>query len=700
MNVRRTREDEVRSSFMRRALRRRLISTILVAPAGALLLGVGTAHAATLSVAPTPVAPGADVFVSGNDWVGDVVIVFIQGQLAIQAGTAQTGPNGGPISITVPAPQETGTWQVCANSVQQPLPDPVCADLNVEIPTQPTNAPPTTVNQAPTTTPANANSTLPTDSSSPDTEPSDESSTTSIVALAPPVFPVEPDGISDVDEESRSTSGSGLSGLTIGLVAGIVALTGVGVVGLAVSREGHRPRRRAAIGVGLVGGILAGATAIAMPPPKVNIPKLSLSRVQVTEEVLRDAKKTVTAECPDDTVIVGGGWSSDWSSTRVDDVAPLVAWMDRQPNYVLRPPATTNSMATFASVETDAPFVDRSLLTQVNSDFWLFARGDGSVHASDSVWPSGNRSWKSLYDFNNWLVQQEEAIDNGNPVPPKPEVMDLPWSEDIRKAFVSLYYTWMDRAPSGVFADTRLVGTLVNESMPFEHGWRVTVSLPSWSLQKSLALSVVALCAPLAASVDEPGVLGVALRSMKGTEMLIARCKAGERLSSIGFDAGEMRGIVSAIPTKDLAGSEFTVINRTGGSLTSVCVRSDGLETTSVTSMTNVSGGYDDGTTASCPSGFSALGAGAQFVYKELGSGRLASATAVSSLNIIGPKDVNVAFRSPNINFPRNPSGPLLLDIPRMVGVYPRTAYATSDITEVTVHAICARRVLAMPAES
>lgn len=677
----------------------------LVATCVAVLFGMGTAHAASLEVTPDNVVPGGSLVVSGEEWLGDVAVVFVKGNSVLQAGTAASGPNGGPISITVTAPSEAGSWQVCANGVNRLDGQSVstCAPVTVSPPSpspqttsnsptsavqEPsTTAVPTSPTQAPNSTTASPNSS----SSVPTNVISVEPSTSSSIALDRPAIPVVPDGVSAVDEESASTEGSGLSGLTIGLVAGIVAVTGLGIVGLVSSQARHRPRRGTLVGIGLTGAVLAGATAIAMPPPKLNVPKLSISRIQVSDSVPKNAMKTVTATCPAGSVVIGGGWSSDWSSTQVDDVQPLVEWMEKQPEFVLRPPDTTNSLETYRSVEPIVVGVNLDLLRDVRSDYWDYARTDGTVHFSDTVWPSSNFSYRSVRDYNNWLIEQEINIDEGRPVPPMPEMKDIAWSEEIRQAFVREYYTTFDRLGK-IFARSRFVGALVSESVPIEQGWKVSITNPTWSLQSMLTVQVVALCVPLAASTDDPGVLGVSLRPQSGPWKVISPCSSDETLTSMGFRSVNMGGVASMVPGAGLRSAEFEATPEAAATVVAVCVRKDGLETTSTTASTTVSGGYDDGTTATCPSGYTVTGGGIDLDYRELGSSASSAATAVSTAIPVGSKNFSAVIRSPELSWPRSPSGSPLLQI----GGYTKfshTAYSQVDSTGMTVHALCAKRV-------
>lgn len=677
----------------------RLVGVVLAIPCAALFSGVGTARAASLTVDPVAVVEGESLVVSGEEWIGDVAIVFVKGNTAIQAGSAPSGPNGGPISITVVAPPESGAWQVCASGTNRLDMQPVsmCAPLDV---TPPAPTPPAT-NSAPTTnSPSTTNSMPPTDTEPNSTAPPaslvpsesspGESSSTSSVALAPPGVPGLPDGISEVDEDGASADGSGLSGLAIGIAAGIVAVTGLAIVGLVSSNASHRPRRSTLVGIGLAGAVLAGATAIAMPPPKLNVPKLSIVRVQTSESIAKNSSKTITANCPAGTVVIGGGWSSNWSSTRVDDVAPLVAWMEKQPNYVIVPPATLNSLEKYGSLESDAVF-DRNLYLNVRREYWEHARTDATVHLSDTVWPAPYNNYLSAREQNEWIIRAEADSEEGRPVIPRPEVSGVPWSEEIRQAFVREYYTTFDRLGT-YFLRSRFVGALVTESVPFEQGWRVKLTNPTWSLQSVLDAQVVALCAPLAASTNDPGVLGVTLRSRSGPWDLLSMCSTNEVLTSMGFASEDMRGIASMLPYEGPSAALFKGMSEKPSTFVMVCVRKDGLETTSATASTVVGGGYDDGTSAVCPAGFTVTGGGMDFDYRELGSSSTPSAVAVSTAIPTGSKTFSVVIRSPEIAWPQSASGPPLLRV-GSVSMHAHTDYSKVDRTDMTVQALCARRV-------
>lgn len=644
--------------------------------------------------------------VSGDEWLGDVALVFMKGNTVVQAGTATTGPNGGSISIAVTAPTESGSWQVCASGINRLDGQPMSTCSSFEVtppapsPPQTTNSPQSTVNQAPTTTQASnsttqASNTTTIVSNTTSSVSADisavESSTSSSVTLERPAVPSEPDGISEVEEETPSTEGSGLSGLTIGLVAGIVAVTGLGIVGLVSSSARHRPRRGTLVGIGLAGAALAGATAIAMPPPALNVPKLSMSRVQVGEGVPKNSTRTITATCPSGTVIIGGGWASDWSSTQVDDVQPLVEWMEKEPGYVIVPPGTLNSFDKFSASDGDG--VNPDLYTNVRSEFWDHARTDATVHISDTVWPAPYVSYRSARDQNLWVIRSNADSDAGKPIQPRPEVSNIAWSEEIRQAFVRRYYTTFDRLGT-YYVRSRFVGALVSESRPIEQGWRVTITNPKWSLQAMLDVHVVALCAPLAASTNDSGVLGVTLRSKSGPWNVLSTCSSNEVLTSMGFSSPDLGGVASMLPNTGLSGGTFNAMSEKSATLVAVCVRKDGLEVTSASASTTVSGGHDDGTTAVCPSGYTITGGGMDFSYRQLSSSASTAAIAVGTAIPVGSKNFNVVIRSPEIAWPQSPSGTPLLNV-GSVTAYAHTDYSKVDSTEMTVHALCAKRVFA-----
>ena len=134
-------------------------------------------------------------------------------------------------------------------------------------------------------------------------------------------------------------------------------------------------RSAGAIGVVVVGGLLAGGVGLAMPPPKVNIPKLAVTRVQTSATIARNSSQTVTANCPPGQVVLGGGWSSDWDSTRIDDPQPMVRWMEADPVYVINR-AQVRLGGALPSVW-----------------YWYIARADESAHLSDQAWESNRFPW-------------------------------------------------------------------------------------------------------------------------------------------------------------------------------------------------------------------------------------------------------------------------------------------------------------------
>lgn len=652
----------------------RLVGVVLAIPCAALFSGVGTAGAASLTVDPVAVVEGGNLIVSGEEWIGDVAIVFVKGNTAIQAGSAPSGPNGGPISITVVAPPESGAWQVCASGTNRLDMQPVsmCAPLNVTPPaptppaptppatnSAPTTNSPSTTNNVPSTTDTGPNSTVPPASMVPSDSSPGESSSTSSVALAPPGVPGLPDGISEVDEGGSSVDGSGLSGLTIGTVAGIVAVTGLAIVGLASSNASHRPRRSTLVGIGLAGAVLAGATAIAMPPPKLNVPKLSIVRVQNSATITRGNSQTITANCPAGLVVVGGGWWSDWSSARIDDIQILVNWMETYetasgPLYVLPLSWTSRSSGT----------------SEPSGDYHLLAREDGTVHYSDQIWPSGRRNWLSV------------AKPGAHPL------TTIRWSEELASAMRDQYYFTIDLHP------VRQLGLLLGASMPVQQGWRVDAGLAMGSLQTSVEVQSVALCAEAAGSIGDDGVMGA--RIIEGPAfngLSSARCASNEVALGGGWKTDVPNG-VSVTGLYDDGAHQFAGAANIGerSAAVGICAKRSGLETSIVETSTNATGGFDGSAAAQCPAGWIAVGGSLRLMHENATTSRVTGPhqTVMAAL----PTDARTfssSFRG-YVTYPTKPSGRSLTVEP--LGVFPLTAYGSIDTSEVTIGATCARRVM------
>lgn len=649
--------------FLRRAVLGLVASTI-----AAVVLGTPTALAEPPNLAPSTVTAGGSVTISANDWVGPVTITFLKDNTVLQAGVADAGPNGGPFSVVRSAPTEPGNWQVCLDGTTVATGGAYeCSNLTV-------NAVPTTTATVPTSTATST--TLPGSTTTSTTVPDSTTTTpftvppTSAPPTAPPTsapvtLPGSPDGSVVLDEPAGATDGSGLSGLTIGLLVAVGVLTAIGVVGMLSSGIGDRPRPAGAIGVVVVGALVGGALVIVMPPPKVNVPKLAITRVQTSATVDRNSSQTVTANCPAGSVVVGGGWSSDWSSTRIDDPQPLVKWMEteRASRYVLPRGRVILSNG------------------QPLTAYWYVARGDETVHFSDQVWDSNTSSWLYLHLIDIW---DDDAIEDRGP---RPEVIDIPYRPDVAQAFAAEYYRAMDEGLG------RSVGTLVKASIPVEQGWRVTASLSPASLQTSMVLTVVANCAPLATDTGQPGVLGATIRSFSSAGSFTVPCTAGETATAVGFTAANSAGVSTARVDPDLRSTSFLAMNG-ADTATAVCVKSTGLEVRMASASSTMTGGFDGSVTATCPSGFTVLGGGMTFTWKPLGGGANSRVQAVSAALPIGSKSYGVSIRPSAFHDPTSPAtGSALIDVPDGKFAFPLVAFANHDMTEVAVDATCGRRV-------
>jgi hypothetical protein len=300
------------------------------------------------------------------------------------------------------------------------------------------------------------------------------------------------------------------------------------------------------------------------------------------------------------------------------------------------------------------------------------------------VWDSNQFAWYYKYLIDQRAEQLREDPDSNIPLP---DPIDIPYRPDVAQAFAAEYYRNVD------LGGRRTVGTLISKSVPVEQGWTVSATLGKASLQRSITLGVVALCTPLAADVGKPGVLGVAFRTASGKGTVTAACAAGERLTSVGFTSSSMNGVASAAPTATLAGASILSLEGTE-TVTAVCVRGEGLATTSATGSTTVTGGWDGSTSATCPSGYTAVGGGLAVEFQPQ-SGKYNSAPqATSSMTPIGSTTFGAAVRGLAAETPQNPSSRGLIDVPYGNFATPLVVYASHDRAALTVTAICAKRVL------
>lgn len=653
---------------------RRAALAALAVPFATTLLGVGTAHAATIDVNPASVAPGGTLTIVGDEWFGTVTFVFVKGNTVLQAGNASTGPNGGPISTTRSAPTEPGDWQLCADG--QNILDgafvSLCTSFTVTPPPT-TTAKPTPTTAAPTTTLPSTSSTTSTTSS---TTVPETSTTSSIVPptlpptvpepSAPPTSPVVTvpggvDGATPVEEEPASTDGGGLSGLTIGLIVGVVALAGVGVVGLLSSGIGGRPRPAGAIGVGVVGAVIAGALAIAMPPPEADLPELAATRVQVSGSVGRsDSPSTITAVCPAGQVVIGGGYRSTWASATIDDTVPLIGWMD-----TYRDVRTSERVYVYPRSWTTR----LSSTGDVTSAYWRTARVDGTVHFADFVWPSGQRSWGGA---------NVEAMAGAT----------VPWSPVWAAAMRDIYYRVLDQS------QIRQVGVLVSASAPVEQGWQVSLQLPRTSLQSSIDVQVVAICAPITTDPGADGIVGAHIvTSAAGKGPRTATCPAGERALAVGWRQGVPGGVSSAAIGGDGASVVFGGdVNNTGTAVT-VCAPSAGLEVTTASASGGATGGTDGSVTARCSGSSIAVSGGATLLRRTVTGDVFGDSHTLIAAVPTGGASFGVGYRALLRNEPfGSTSAPLNSEAPF---VSPLASFTKVDTSTVEVVAVCARRVVA-----
>lgn len=650
--------------FMRRISRASgVVFGLLLIPVVSSLIGVGPfeagpVSAATLSVDPTSVAGGGSIDIEGGDWLGTVTLSFLKGNTVVQAGTAETGPNGGSITATRTVPNEPGAWQLCAQGMNlgDGVDMSVCVPFTITAPVTTTAA--ATSTAAPTTT--TAETTLP-----PATVPP--------VSLAPVELPLGPDGMSDVDEETITKKGSGPSGLGIGLGVGIIAVTGLAVVGLASSGLGSRPRPRAAIAAGIVGVLVAGGTAVAVPPPKVNVPKLELSRVQTSAMLSRGSTlRTISADCPAGRVVIGGGFVSTWDSTYRGDLGYLINWLETE---------TRNSSWT-GSKTFVLPFnvtqvirsVDSSVPTPpdgVASKYWNATRVDGTLHLSDQVWDSKQ---ESAFSATERARRRRDGLDAGVPT-------FIPRSDAVVAAMSDYFYLLHDaQAPSR----TDLPGLHVTQSKPERSSWVVTASLSQYSLMPQVSVTAVAVCAPDANNTDEPGVIGAHVIDDDGASSV--SCPSGEVVTAAGWGIAPP-GYVRAVR---VTGSTVDV---EGGAAFAVCVKAEGFATTSGSGRVDAKVIREGSGSAACPAGSLALSGALIATYTSPEGG------VVDDLpqNVVAAAPVgsgfSVTMRGFAAYWPKAKAGAVGVDVDNAVNVLPYEQYEKLSTSSADITAICGRRV-------
>ena len=259
---------------------------------------------------------------------------------------------------------------------------------------------------------------------------------------------------------------------------------------------------------------------------------------------------------------------------------------------------------------------------------------------------------------------------------PVPPTVDIAYRPDVAQAFLAEYYRAKDAASgSGI-------GVLVDESVPFDRGWTVKARLDAGSLQTSVQLTAIALCAPKAPTQDDEGVLGVSLRSGSGR----AACGDGELLSAVGFTSGGTGSIQSLVVSGNSAtGDGWTT-------LTAVCIDRTGMSQTTASGSKSVTGGWDDAAYAGCPSGYVATGGGMKYVDRPLGSGAAPRREAAFTAGPISGSTFAAGIRAAATSEPTGPTLAPLLDLPVGRFAYPLVGYTDYNHADVTAYALCIKR--------
>lgn len=625
-----------------------------------LLAGGAAAHAqgqATLVLGASTIDAGGNVSVSGEMWQmsGEVTLtVGVPGTQNTVTSTTTTASPNAQIAATLSGPTAAGDYQVCAsgNDVQGAY-TYVCQPLNVRGPVQTT----TTVNNNPggsgTTTPnTTANTT-------------GETAPGSVVDSAVPVttnspnttvdtVPMEPDGETVVEEPGTPSTTSGSRGLQLGLVVGVVVLTGIGVVGLLSSKVGDRPRPRGAIGVGLAGAVLATAVAIGTNPDTVHLPPLGLVRVQSTFTVA-SGKGPVThsVACPSGLQPISGGFVTSWSSLYID-VTKLVSWVD---SYRDGDSLAFVKSTSFTSSGTE----------YISADYWDTARADRTLYVSDSMIDRHQRSSRSVLTNTGSLTEWDY-------------IKQIP---ELVPAFRDLYYEVADLYKDG--ASVR-----VRQSAPDGISWTVTAELPDMSLMPDVDVAVTAICAPIASDSSQPGVLGVRTVRIDASPInSIATCNDDELLSGVGWV-----GRFEAPMTFTLKGNRSMASRPLDSGVLqymAICVKADHLDITMASASNSMIAGRDGLATAACPTGYLVIGG----VYSTTNSNSIANEAALLGSYPIGAKSWSVRERGITFYWPKSTSSTVYpLQILRLAGIPP--VYETLeqfDTTTITATALCARRV-------
>lgn len=613
-----------------------------------------TAHAAgaAFSLSDATVAPSATVNGTGAGWTPQSVVIITVTPTGGQpvSSTQLVADGNGSFAISLNAPATQGTWQVCADGtgIDQAAAR-VCDTLTTKSPDNST----TTINGPVTTDTVTTSDTTPAPNPVPATPPAGDTPVTST-----------PDGASLIGDMGSGGGSSGPSGvgLTIGIGLGLIGV----VAGAAAWKGLIGGRARPGVGIGVVVAALAGATGtvVASGSDTARIPGLHTTRVQSSALLQRGVPaSTVSAVCPAGTVVIGGGYTTDWSSDDRSDVGYLINWLETTAE-VLKNGKVQLRFVVPASVTSDGD--------AVRSQYLRSARSDRSFHLSDQIWNTGRESFQSYFE--------RVVGSSGRPA------YTIPWSPDVATAAQDVFYR------SEEFYG-RFAGVMVNESRPTDLGWSVTAKVSDVSLTKFATISVVALCAPLAATTGDDGVLGSrAVQAYANGTYSVARCNSDEVVTSTGWTVG--KGVLaSSAATADLSGTEVGGATEASDLVWSVCVKSEGLRVTTSSGSATTSAGYDGTASASCPTGSTATGGGFDVRHGTNPGAAVPGPHSILAATPSGAKTFTARVRGwlgGTMSLPT--SAPA--DSNGVFGIHPRTSWENTEVSTIAVSALCIARTL------
>lgn len=523
---------------------------------------------AFFSIAPGTSAPGGQVVVVAGNWYAGSAVTFT---ITLTTPTAGVSPRtyqwragaDGSLREPFPAPAAAGLWQMCGkglNSLQQTVSS--CRNLLVK--GDPVGAAAQSASAAPSSAPT---TTLP-----------------SSDAGVPPT--AEQDGITPVKESAGPAKSN--THRIWWLVEGVIA-----AIGLVVSyfmHHGQPTRHRRRVGslilLVMVGGPLL--MAIFVSPGPSSAPTLGLVRVQKTVSLQRsNSNTTVSAQCPAGHVVLGGGYVTDWTSSDRTSLDPLIGYLETTKANSPVPGELTyvRSLKWTSKSETG---------TAPLSQYWSWARADGSLHLADQIYDSKQETWKSVYDRSQpkGAALTKAYIDHG---------------EETLIAVADTYYTTLDARTTA-----RTVGVLVGESRPYSGEWRVVAQLPESSLQPEVVMSVTAICAPATTKSSRSGVRGARIVSASsgGNSAGSTHCRPDEVATSVGWQVGAVHGVAQASIDPATQNAQVYTGTATGNTAVLVCVPSRTIAVTSATDSASTVGGTDAGVKVACPAGTFVLGGG------------------------------------------------------------------------------------------